>query len=67
MEISIEKKNPMVGKQVQIKIGNRENLEKMDKILIPVEIYIDGESGALYIVPQDNVDLKKEFGLKIEK
>jgi hypothetical protein len=39
----------------------------MDKILIPVEIYIDGESGALYIVPQDNVDLKKEFSLKIEK
>lgn len=67
MEISIEKKNPMVGKQVQIKIGNRENLEKMDKLLIPVEIYIDGESGALYIVPREDIDLKKDFGLKIEK
>ena len=67
MEITIEKKNPMVGKRVDFKIGNRESLEKMNKVLIPVEMYIDGESGILYLVPQDDIDLKKEFGLKIEK
>ena len=67
MEITIEKKNPMVGKTVQFKIGNRERLEKMNRILIPVEMYIDGESGFLYLVPKDDIDLKKEFGLKIEK
>lgn len=67
MEISIEKKNPMIGKRVQFKIGNRERLEEMNRVLIPVEMYIDGESGVLYLVPQDNIDLKKEFSLKIEK
>ena len=67
MEITIEKKNPMVGKRVDFKIGNRESLEKMNKVLIPVEMYIDGESGFLYLVPKDDIDLKKEFGLKIEK
>ena len=67
MEITIEKKNPMVGKAVQFRIGNRESLEKMNRIMIPVEMYIDGESGFLYLVPQDDIDLKKEFGLKIEK
>ena len=67
MEITIEKKNPMVGKAVQFRIGNRDSLEKMNRIMIPVEMYIDGESGILYLVPQDNIDLKKEFGLKIEK
>ena len=67
MEISIEKKNPMVGKAVQFRIGNRESLEKMNRIMIPVEMYIDGESGVLYLVPQDETDLKKEFGFKIEK
>lgn len=67
MEISIERRIPMVGKPVQFKIGNRESLEKMNKVLIPIEMYIDGDSGILYLVPQDDVDLKKEFGLKIEK
>ena len=67
MEITIEKKNPMVGKAVQFRIGNRESLEKMNRIMIPVEMYIDGESGILYLVPQDDIDLKKDFGLKIEK
>ena len=67
MEITIEKKNPMVGKRVDFKIGNRDSLEKMNRVLIPVEMYIDGESGILYLVPQDDIDLKKEFGLKIEK
>ena len=67
MEITIEKKNPMVGKAVQFRIGNRESLEKMNRIMIPVEMYIDGESGILYLVPQEDIDLKKEFGFKIEK
>lgn len=67
MEIKVEKRIPMAGKPVQFKIGNRDSLEKMNRVLIPVEMYIDGDSGILYMVPQDNVDLKKEFGLKIEK
>ena len=67
MEITIEKKNPMVGKAVQFRIGNRESLEKMNRIMILVEMYIDGESEILYLVPQDDTDLKKEFGFKIEK
>ena len=67
MEITIEKKNPMVGKAVQFKIDNRERLEEMNRILIPVEMYIDGESGTLYLVPREDIDLKKEFSLKIEK
>lgn len=67
MEIKVEKKNPMIGKRVDFKVGNRDSLEKLNKVLIPVEKYIDGDSGFLYLVPQDNVDLKKEFSLKIEK
>ena len=67
MEIKVEKKNPMVGKRVDFKIGNRESLEKMNRVLIPVEMYVDGDSGILYLVPQEDVDLKKDFGLKIEK
>ena len=39
----------------------------MNRIMIPVEMYIDGESGVLYLVPRDDTDLKKEFGFKIEK
>ena len=67
MEITIEKKNPMVGKRVDFKIGNRDSLEKMNKVLIPVEMYIDVESGFLYLVPKDDIDLKKDFEIKIEK
>ena len=67
MEIKVEKKNPMIGKRVDFKVGNRDSLEKLNKVLIPVEKYIDGDSGFLYLVPQDNVDLKKDFSLKIEK
>lgn len=67
MEITIEKKNPMVGKRVGFKVGNRESLEKMNKVLIPVEMYIDGDSGFLYLVPKEDIDLKKEISFKIEK
>ena len=67
MEITIEKKNPMIGKRVDFKVGNRDSLEKLNKVLIPVEMYIDGDSGFLYLVPKDDIDLKKEISLKIEK
>ena len=67
MEITIEKKNPMVGKRVDFMVGNRDSLEKLNKVLIPVEMYIDGESGFLYLVPREDIDLKKEISLKIEK
>lgn len=67
MEITIEKKNPMIGKRVDFKVGNRDSLEKMNKVLIPVEMYIDGDSGFLYLVPKEDIDLKKEISLKIEK
>lgn len=67
MEIKVEKKNPMVGKRVDFKVGNRDSLEKMNKVLIPVEMYIDWESGFLYLVPKEDIDLKKEISLKIEK
>lgn len=67
MEIKVEKKNPMIGKRVDFKIGNRDSLEKMNRVLIPVEMYIDGESGFLYLVPKEDIDLKKEISLKIEK
>ena len=67
MEIKVEKKNPMIGKRVDFKVGNRDSLEKMNKVLIPVEMYIDGESGFLYLVPKEDIDLKKDFEIKIEK
>lgn len=43
----------MAGKQFKIAIGTKESLKKIDKILIEVETYIDGESGMLYIVPKE--------------
>ena len=67
MEIKVEKKNPMIGKRVDFKVGNRDSLEKLNKVLIPVEMYIDGESGFLYLVPKEDIDLKKEISIKIEK
>lgn len=43
----------MVGKTFKIAIGTRESLNKCDKILQQVDVFIDGESGTLYIVPQE--------------
>ena len=43
----------MVGKTVKFAIGTRESLNKSDKILQQVDIFIDRESGILYIVPQE--------------
>ena len=55
----------MVGKTVKFAIGNKESLMKSNKILQKVEVYIDGESGTLYIVPEDNTELVSKFHFKI--
>ena len=46
----------MVGKTVKFAIGTRESLNKCNKIFQKVELYIDGESGVLYIIPQEEND-----------
>ena len=43
----------MVGKRFKIAIGTRESLNKCGKILQQVDIFIDRETGILYIVPQE--------------
>ena len=43
----------MVGKMFKIAIGTRESLNKCSKILQQVDCFIDGETGTLYIVPQE--------------
>ena len=43
----------MIGKTFKIAIGTRESLKKTDKILQQVDCFIDGETGTLYIVPQE--------------
>ena len=48
---------PMVGKIVKFAVGTRESLYKLDKKLTEVEMYIDGESGTLYIVPKEDREL----------
>lgn len=52
--------NPMLGKTVRFAVGTRESLYKFNKKLTEVEIYIDGESGTLYIVPKEDMELKKD-------
>ena len=47
----------MTGKIVKFALGPKEQLEKLSKELSQVEIYLDEESGTLYVVPKDN-DLK---------
>ena len=49
--------NPMIGKKVKFAIGTRESLYKLNKNLTEVEMYIDGESGTLYIVPKEDMEL----------
>ena len=51
--------NPMLGKIVKFSIGTRESLYKLDKKLTEVEMYIDGESGTLYIVPKEDRELQR--------
>ena len=49
----------MIGKMFRIAIGTKESLKNTNKILQQVDCFIDGETGTLYIVPQ-------EEGLEIE-
>ena len=49
--------SPMLGKIVKFAVGTRESLYKLNKKLTEVEIYIDGESGTLYIVPKEDREL----------
>ncbi len=65
MAIDVVRKSPMVGKSVKFALGNRESLLKCNKILQKVEMYIDGESGTIYVVPVDDIDLVSEFQFKI--
>ena len=50
--------SPMIGKIVKFSVGTRESLYKLNKNLTEVEMYIDGESGTLYIVPKEDRDLE---------
>ena len=50
--------SPMTGKIVRFAVGTRESLYKLDKKLTEVEIYIDGESGTLYMVPKEDRELQ---------
>lgn len=49
--------NPMIGKIVKFAVGTRESLYKLNKNFIEVEMYVDGESGTLYIVPKEDREL----------
>lgn len=50
--------SPMLGKIVKFAVGTRESLYKLDKKLIEVEMYVDGESGTLYVVPKEDRELQ---------
>ena len=52
--------SPMLGKAVKFAVWTRESLYKINKKLIEVEMYIDGESGTLYIVPKEDRELQGE-------
>ena len=64
MAVDVIKKNPMTGKTVKFAMTTKERLENSNKIFQKVEIYIDNESGYLYIVPEE--DLITEFQFKIQ-
>ena len=51
--------SPMIGKIVRLAIGTRESLYKLDKKLTEVELYVDGESGTLYVVPKEDRELQR--------
>ena len=65
MAVDVVKKNPMTGKTVRFALGSRESLLKSNRILQKVEMYIDGESGTIYVVPADDTELVSEFHFKI--
>lgn len=50
--------SPMIGKIVRFAVGTRESLYKLNKNFTEVEMYIDGESGTLYIVPKEDRELQ---------
>ena len=50
--------SPMIGKIVKFAVGTRESLYKLNKKLTEVEMYIDGESGTLYVVPKEDRELQ---------
>ena len=50
----------MSGKIGKFAIGTRESLYKLNKKLTEVEMYIDGESGTLYVVPKEDRELQGE-------
>ena len=52
--------NPMIGKIVRLAVGTRESLYKLNKNLIEVEMYVDGESGTLYVVPKEDRELQED-------
>ena len=49
-------RHPMAGKTVKFAICSKKDLLNSDRILQKVELYIDGESGVLYIIPQEEND-----------
>ena len=51
--------SPMIGKIVRFAVGTRESLYKLNKNLTEVEMYIDGESGTLYVVPKEDRELQE--------
>lgn len=60
--------NNMAGKAFKIAIGTKESLKKTDKILQQVDCFIDGESGTLYIVPQEEeLEIETNMFLKDSK
>ena len=65
MAVDVIRKNLMSGKTVRFAIGDRKSLMESKKILQKVEMYIDGESGILYVVPEDDSALKQEIHFKI--
>ena len=48
----------MLGETVKFAVGTRESLYKLNKKLTEVEMYIDGESGTLYVVPKEDRELQ---------
>ena len=52
--------SPMIGKIVKFAVGTRESLYKLNKNLTEVEMYIDGESGTLYVVPKEDRELQED-------
>ena len=51
--------SPMIVKAVRLVVGIRESLYKLNKNLTEVEMYIDGESGTLYVVPKEDMELQR--------